>query len=327
MRHAIGTILRRLLPAALLLAAVPALAQSRFPERPVHIVVPVAAGGLGDQVARHVARQLSAEFGSPVVVENRPGASFILGTQAVARAAPDGHTLLLGTVTNIVLNGLLRRDMPYDAERDLTLLSVLMETPFVLAVHPRVPAATVAEFVALARRTGRVTYGSAGVGSANHLPGELLSLLAGVELTHVPFSGGAPSLTAALGGQVDAVFDTVPTALPHVAEGRLRPLGVTTRRRVSSLPDVPTIAESGFPGFESTSWIGLAAPAATPAPVADRLRAALAGVLRDDAFRARFEAAGMLVQAPRPAEETTAYVAAERERWGRVVRERHLSLD
>jgi tripartite-type tricarboxylate transporter receptor subunit TctC len=304
-----------------------ASAQPRFPDRPLHIIVPVAAGGLGDQAARQVGQRLAADLGQPVVVENRPGASFVIGTQAVARAAPDGHTLLLSTTTNLVLNGLLRRNMPYDAERDLTVLSVLMETPFVLVVNARMPVTTLQEYVAEARRTGRVTYSSAGVGSANHLPGELLSLMAGVEFTHVPYNGGAPSLTAAISGDVNSVYDTVPTALPFIADGRLRALGVTTSQRVTSLPDVPTIAEAGFPGFASASWIGISIPSATPAPIADRLKASLDGVLQDEAFRNRFLAAGMLIQPRRSLAETAAYVQADRDRWARVVRERRITVE
>jgi tripartite-type tricarboxylate transporter receptor subunit TctC len=322
MRRSAFTVTRRGLGAVALGMAMPALAQPRFPDRPLRIIVPVAAGGLGDQAARQVGQALAADLGQPVVVENRPGGAFVIGTQAVARAAPDGTTLLLSTTTNIVLNGLLRRDLPYDAERDLLVLSVLMETPFVLVVNSRVQARSLAEFVREARRTRQMTYSSAGVGSANHLPGEMLSLMAGVELTHVPYNGGAPALTAALGGQVHSTFDTVPTSLPHIASGQLRALGVTTTRRVTS-----TIAEAGYPGFASASWIGISVPSGTPAPIADRLRASLDGVLRDHAFRARFEAAGMLVQQPRTPEETARYLAEDRARWSRLVRERRIVVE
>ncbi len=307
--------------------AVPAAGQPAFPDRPIRIIVPVPPGGVGDQVARHVAQSMQTEFGQPVVVENRPGASLMLGTQFVARSAPDGHTLLLSTLSNIVLNGLLRSSMPYDAERDLTMLSILMETPFVLVVNPRVPATNLREFIAEARRTGQMTYSSSGVGTANHLPGEMLSLMSGVEFTHVAYGGGAPALTAVLSGDVTAVFDTVPTALPFLADGRLRAIGVSTSRRVSSLPEMPTLAEAGLPGFDSNTWIGIAAPAGLPVAVSDRLRRSLNGIITEGSLRARFEPQGMLIQAPMTAEQTARYLANEREKWGRVIRERRISLD
>ena len=329
MRRLIGTMLRGSLTllVALALEVVPAAAQTNFPDRPLRIIVPVPPGGVGDQVARHVAQFLQGDLGQPVVVENRPGASLMLGTQFVARSAPDGHTLLLSTLSNIVLNGLLRTNQLVDAERELTLLAILMETPFVLVVNPRVPASNLTEFVAEARRTGRMTYSSSGVGTANHLPGEMLSLMTGVEFTHVAYGGGAPALTAVIAGDVTAVFDTVPTALPFLADGRLRAIGVSTRRRVSSLPDVPTIAEAGLPGFDSNTWIGIAAPIGIPPAVAERLRRGLNGVLAEGSLRTRFEPQGMLIQEPKTAEQTARFVADEREKWGRVIRERRISLD
>ena len=305
----------------------PARAEAAFPDRPLRIVVPVPPGGVGDQVARHVAQGMGADLGVPVVVENRPGASLMLGTQYVARSAPDGHTLLLSTLSNIVLNPLLQARPIVDPERELTMLSVLMETPFVLVVNPRVPAHDVREFVEAARRGGRMTYSSSGVGTANHLPGELLSLMSGAEFTHVPYGGGAPALTAVLAGDVSAVFDTVPTALPYLADGRLRALGVSTARRLAALPAVPTIAEAGLPGFESSTWIGIAAPAATPPAVADRLRRGLDAVLTERGLRARFEPGGNIIRDPATAGETARFLAGEREKWGRVIRERRITLD
>ncbi|PZW44815.1 tripartite-type tricarboxylate transporter receptor subunit TctC [Humitalea rosea] len=325
-----GHLTRRGLTLAAIGLATPGLAhaEAAWPNHPLRLLVPVAPGGLTDLLGRTVAAKLEHILGQPVITENRGGASMIIGTQAAARASPDGYTLLIGSASSLVLNGLLRRQLPYNPQTDFTLLSVLVEVPFVLVVNPRLGINSLAEFIAYARaEPGRTTYGSAGVGTSTHLPGEMLGMMAEVELTHVPYAGNAPALTAVLSGDVTAVFDTVITSLPHLREGRLRALAVTTADRVAALPDVPTIAESGYPGYETASWIGVAAPAGLPAPVEARLRDALRQVLEDPQFRSRFAELGMVMQPTRDAATTARYFAADRARWAEVIGRRGLVLD
>lgn len=312
------------------MAARDAAAQPAWtPERPIRLVVPYAPGGTTDLLGRAIAERLSRELGgASVVVENRPGANTIIGTQAVAQAPADGHTLLMASGASMVLNPLLYRRLPYDADRDLAALSVAVETPLIVVVPPSLPARNLAEFVAHARtRPGGVNYASVGLGNPIQLAAELFRGAAGIEMTNIVYPGSAPSLTALLAGDVQVMFDVILTSLPMVRDGRLRALAVTTRERVPVLPDVPTVAEQGFPGYEATTWFGVAAPRGIPAPVAQRLRSALAVVQRDADFRARFNGLGLVVQPPRDEAAITALLAAERERWGGIIRARGIALD
>jgi tripartite-type tricarboxylate transporter receptor subunit TctC len=227
---------------------------------------------------------------------------------------------------SMVVNPLLMRRIPYDADRDLTLLSVAVETPLVMVVGPQVQARTPQEFAALARQRPQ-NVASVGVGNPIHLAAELFAIQAGVELTNVVYPGSAPALTAMLAGDVQVMFDVVLTSLPFVRDGRLRALGVTTRERLRVLPDVPTIAEAGFPGYEATTWFGVAAPRGLPEPVEARLRAGLASVQSDSGFRERFGGLGLVVQPPRDAAALQRLLAEERERWGNVIRQRGIALD
>ncbi|MCK8787282.1 tripartite tricarboxylate transporter substrate-binding protein [Roseomonas sp. NAR14] len=305
-----------------------AAAQPWQPERPLRLVVPYAPGGATDLLGRAIAERLGRELGQAVVVENRPGANTIVGTELVARAAPDGHTLLMASGASLVLNPLLYRRLPYDADRDLLALAIMVEAPLVMVVPPRLAASDVAEFVALARRAGDATnYATVGNGNPIQLAAELFRMAAGIDMTGVVYPGSAPALAALVAGDVQVMFDVVLTALPLVREGRLRALAVTTRGRLPALPDVPTVAESGFPGYEAGTWFGVAVPRATPAAAAERLRAALAAVQRDADFAARFDALGLLVQPPRDAAAIAAHLAAERTRWGGVIRARGIALD
>ncbi len=305
-----------------------AAAAQWVPERPLKLVVPYAPGGVTDQLGRAIAERLSRALGQVVVVENRPGANAMIGSQAVAQAAPDGHTLLMCSGASLVLNPLLYRRLPYDPDRDLTALAVMVETPLVMVVNPRLPVASVAEFVAYARQhADALNYASVGLGNPIQLAAELFRMAAGIAMTHVAYPGSAPALTALIAGDVQVMFDVVLTALPFIRDNRLRALAVTTRTRLPVLPDVPTIAESGYPDYEASTWFGVAVPRATPAPVAERLRAALAAVQQDADFRARFEALGLLMMPPRDAAEIAAHLAAERARWGAVIRARAITLD
>jgi tripartite-type tricarboxylate transporter receptor subunit TctC len=308
---------RSLIALPLAAIAVPALA---FPDRAVRLVVPFPAGGGADIVGRTFAELLAARLSQPVVVENRAGAGAIPGTEAVARAAPDGHTLLLGSTGPLAINPALQPNLPYAPARDFVAVGVLAFGPAVLVVNPA--ALDVADLPALLARAraepGRIEYASPGVGNIGHLMGEMLKRQAGIDLLHVPYRGAAPALNDVLGGRVPLLFDLVPSAVPHLRAGRLRALGVTGPARSALLPEVPTIAEQGLPGYAMTSWFLVVVPAATPAPALGALRAAFRAMLADPAARARLSALGL-----DPAtgdEDPVAFLAAELERWGEAVR-------
>jgi tripartite-type tricarboxylate transporter receptor subunit TctC len=306
--------------------ALPAAAQG-WPPRPPRLVVPYAPGGVTDILARATAAGLGAQLGQQVVVENRPGANTIIGAQAVAQAAPDGLTWLMASGASIVLNPMLYRQLPYDAARDLAVLGIIVETPLVMVVPPSLPVRSVAEFIAHAKaRPDAMNYASVGLGNPIQLAAELFAMGAGIGMTNVVYPGSAPSLLALASGDVQVMFDVIGTSLPQIREGRLRALAVTTRERLAVLPEVPTIAESGLPGYQAATWFGLAVPRATPEPVATRLRAALASVQQEPEFAKRFNELGLAVQAPRDAAAIEAYLAEERERWGAVIKAKNISL-
>ncbi|MBL6457640.1 tripartite tricarboxylate transporter substrate binding protein [Belnapia sp. T6] len=309
------------------LAALPAAAQPAWPPRPLRLIVPYAPGGVTDILARAVAAGLGSQLGTQVVVENRPGANTIIGTGAVAQAAPDGLTLLMASGASTVLNPLLYRQLPYDAARDLAVLGIVVETPLVMVVPPSLPVRSVAEFIAYAKaRPDAVNYASVGLGNPIQLAAELFAMGAGISMTNVVYPGSAPSLLALAAGDVQVMFDVIGTSLPQIRDGRLRALAVTTRARLPVLPDVPTIAESGLPGYQAATWFGLALPRATPEPVQARLRTALAAVQQDAEFAQRFSDLGLAIQPPREPAAIEAYLAEERERWGGVIRARGISL-
>lgn len=312
------------LPGAL---AAPTLrAQEVWPSRPLRLVVPYAPGGVTDQLGRFIAERLSRELGQAVVVESRAGANTIIGTQAVAQAAGDGLTLLMASGASMVLNPLLYRRLPYDADRDLTLLAAMVETPLLMVVPPTLPATDLREFVELARQR-RINAASVGIGNPIHLAAELFRSAAGIEMENVVYPGSAPALTALMAGDVQVMFDVILTALPLVQAGRLRALAVTTRGRVPVLPQVPSIAELGFPDYEATTWFGVAAPQSTPAPIKARLREALAVVQRDNAFQERFGGLGLLIQPVRDEAALTRMIATERRRWSQIIQARGIALD
>jgi tripartite-type tricarboxylate transporter receptor subunit TctC len=281
---------------------------------------------LASELARAIAELLARALGQPVLVENRAGANTIIGTQAVAQAAADGHTLLMASGASMVLNPLLYRRLPYDATRDLTTLAVMVETPLVMVVPATLPVRDVADFVAMARRQP-VNFASVGVGNPIHLAGELFRAAAGIEMQNVVYPGSAPALTALLAGDVQVIFDVVLTALPFILDGRLRALAVTTAARLPVLPDVPTIAESGFPGYEATTWFGVAAPRGLAPDVEARLRSALATVQADAGFQARFGALGLVMLPPAERQAIEAGLAREAARWGDVIRARGIVLE
>ncbi len=307
---------RSLLAAALALPA-PALAQA-FPTRPIRLICPFAAGGSADASARQLAEPLSAVLGQPVVVENRPGGGATLGAQMVARAAPDGHTLLYGTPGPQIVNPHLMRSVPYDPVRDFAPVSGYKRAPNLLAVHPSIPARNVAELVALAKaRPGTLTFASSGVGSSSHLAGEMLKFLGGVDITHVPYRGTGPAMTDLLAGTVSMALDTLSILLPPSRAGSLRALGVTTPQRSRLVPELPALAET-LPGFDAAPFNYIAATGGTPAPIVARLNQAIVGILNDPAYRARMEALGEEATPSSP-EELAATIAAESARWKQVI--------
>ena len=274
-----------------------------YPTRPVRLVVPYTAGGSSDFVGRLMAQKLSDGLGQPVTVDNRPGVAGITGTDIVAKSEPDGYTLALVGMTTHAANPALYKKLPYDPIKDFAPISVAIVSPLVLVVHPDVPAKNVRELIAHAKANpGKVNFGSAGVGNTLHLAGELFKSRAGIDIVHVPYKGASAALNDLLGGRVQMMIDLVQTPLAHIQAGKLRALGTTGTERLSLLPDVPTIAEQGLPGFQFATWIGIAAPAGTPKPIVDRLHAEMTKVLAMPDVQAAFGKQGMQV-APSPSPE------------------------
>jgi len=321
------TVLAMLVTAALGATTIGAARAQDFPTKPITIVVPFSAGGTTDILARIVANSLQAELKQPIVVDNRAGAAGNIGAQAVARAQPDGYTLLLGTVGTHAINGALYKKLGFDPVKDFAPLTRVANVPNVLVTNPEQPYKTVQELIAYAKANpGKVNFGSSGAGTSIHLSGELFKSMAGVDIQHVPYKGSAPALSDLLGNQIGIMFDNMPSSISHVRSGRLRPLAVTTAKRSPELPDVPTVAESGVPGYEATSWFGMFAPANTPAPVLARLHGALIKVLSDPAVRKRIGEQGAEPVTETP-EQFAAFIAAESKKWGEVVKQSGASAD
>jgi tripartite-type tricarboxylate transporter receptor subunit TctC len=312
---------RHLLRLAAGAAALPIVSGSAraqaYPSRPVRLIVGFPPGGGADTTARIIGPWLSQQLGQPLVIENRPGASSTLAAQAVVNSPPDGYTLLL--LGGSALMATLITIVPFDLQRDLAPVSGLTDNPMVLVAHPSVPAKTVAELIALAKaKPGTISMGSFGTGSASHLAGELFKMMAGVNLLHVPYRGGAPMVTDLVGGQVQVAFDVMVTSLPHIRSGGLRALAVAGSQRFDMLPDVPTIAET-LPGYEARTWIGICAPAGTPVEIIKRLNREINAGLATADIRARLSDVGTIPMILSAA-EFGAFVAAEAEKWTRVVK-------
>jgi tripartite-type tricarboxylate transporter receptor subunit TctC len=306
------------LPVLLAFCTAGALAQS-YPTRAIKLVVPSSPGGGTDIVARILGQKLSEQLGQQFVVENRAGAGTVIGNDAVAKSAPDGYTLLMGLST-LAINPSMYAKLPYDALRDFAPISQSVSACNILILHPSVPAKTVVELIALARaKPGSLTFGSAGMGTNPHLSGELFKSLARIDMVHVPFKGSGQSIISQVAGEIAANFPSVPTAMPYVKAGRLRGIGVTTLRRVEVLPDVPSIAEAGLPGYEATQWFGLLAPAGTPRPIIDRLYQESSRALRSADMKERMTAEGLEVVGGTP-EEFASYIRSETEKWTRVIK-------
>jgi tripartite-type tricarboxylate transporter receptor subunit TctC len=297
-----------------------------YPSRPIRLVVPFPPGGPTDVLTRIVAPRLAERLGQPVIVDNKPGASGMVGADAVAKAAPDGHTLLANASIHII-NPSLYPKQPYDAIADFAAVSNLADVPLVLAVNPKVPAGSVKELVALAKSAKTpLAFASAGNATSQHLSGEAFKAAAGIDMLHIPYKGSAPALTDLIGGQVQLMFDSMPSSMPFIKSGGIRPLAVTTSRRSSALPDVPALAEAGYPGFSISTWYGVWAPAGTPAAVVQRLSSEIAAIVRLPEVRSQFEKLGAEPVGNTPA-EFTAFTKAELVKWAGIVKQSGAKVD
>ncbi|MDO8248350.1 MAG: tripartite tricarboxylate transporter substrate binding protein [Rhodoferax sp.] len=312
---------------SILLAPGTVAAQAAFPNKPITIVVPFSAGGTTDILARIVGQALSTELGQPVIIDNRAGAGGNIGGQVAAKATADGHTLFMGTVGTHAINASLYKKMPFDPIKDFAPLTRVANVPNLLVANPAQPYKSVAELIAYAKANpGKVNFGSSGNGSSIHLSGELFNAMAKVQMVHVPYKGSAPAMTDLLGNQIGIMFDNLPSAIQHVRSGKLRPIAVTTAKRSPELPNVPTIAEAGVPGYEATSWFGLFAPAATPPAVISKLNTAIVKVLGQADIKKKIEEQGAEVYSETP-EQFAAFIQKEAVKWGKVVRDSGASVD
>jgi tripartite-type tricarboxylate transporter receptor subunit TctC len=309
------------------LAVKPAAAQAAYPSKPITIIVPFAAGGTTDILARVVGQALTKELGQSVVIDNRAGAGGNIGGQAAAKAAPDGYTLFMGTVGTHAINAALYKSMPFDPVKDFAPLTRVAMVPNLLVANPSQPFKTVKELIAYAKANpGKLNFGSSGNGSSIHLSGELFKAMAKVDMVHVPYKGSAPAVTDLLGNQIAIMFDNMPSAIQHVRSGRLRAIAVTTAKRSPELPDVPTIAEAGVPGYEATSWFGMFAPAATPPAVLAKLNTALVKVLAEPEVKKKIAEQGAEPYSEKPA-QFAEFIRKESVKWGKVVKDSGASID
>jgi len=304
------------------LALVAAVARAEsFPEKPVRFIVGFTPGGPSDIIARALGQKLSETWGQQVVIENRPGAGGNIAAEVAARSAPDGYTWLLGNNSILATNQSLYRTLPFDPQRDFAPVALVAIQPNILVVNPGVPATTVKELIALAKaRPGQLNYASSGAGAAAHLAAALFCSMAGVEMIHVPYKGAQPALTDVIAGQAQLMFATSASAIPYIKAGRLRALAVTTSRRSSGVPDLPTVSEAALPGFEAITWHGVVVPSATPEPLVERLNADIVQALRSRDLRERLESLGAEL-APGSPQDFANYIAREIPKWAKVVKD------
>ena len=300
---------------------------SAYPNKPIRFMLGFAPGGASDIVARIVGARLSDALGQPVVIDNRPAASGSAAAGMIARSPADGYTMLLAATSTMAVNPSMYRNLPYDSLKDFTYVANFVSMPNLLVVHPNVAAKSVLDVIALAKAEGRkLSYASAGIGSANHFTAEMFSYMAKIKMTHVPYKGGGPALIDVTGGQVPVMFATIVSGVPYVKAGRLRPLGVTSAERSPSMPDVPTIAEAGVPGYESTIWYGAVMPAGVPKPIVSRLSSEIDKILGAQDVKDRFNTLGANVFFMTP-ERFTEYVRAEIKKWNVVVKATGMRAD
>ena len=314
----------RLAGAAVLWIAAAAYAQE-WPTHTVRIVVAYPAGGAVDIVTRVLAEKLTTALGQPVIVDNKAGAGGLIGSDSVAKAAPDGYTLLMGTVSSHAIAPAVYRKMPYDAQTDFAPVSLVASTPYVITVNPAVPAKTLRELIAYAKANpDKLNFGSSGTGTTPHLAGELFNTMAGTRISHIPYKGSAPMLSDLLAGQVQVAFDN--TAIPSIKAGKLRGLAITGPVRLAAVADIPTAVEAGLPGYEAVGWMGLYAPRGTPGPLRAQLAAAVAKAAATPEFMAKMESLGFQAKTGTPA-ELDAYLKTEQTKWAKVVKDASVPLE
>jgi tripartite-type tricarboxylate transporter receptor subunit TctC len=309
-----------------LLAGLPALAGS-YPSQTIKMIVPYPAGGTTDLLGRMVADELQTGLGAATIVENKPGAGTTIGAEQVARAAPDGYTLLLATSTTLAINKALYNKLPYDPVKDFTPIALVAGVPFALIVNPQVPAKTLTEFIAYAKSKPGLAYGSAGNGSPQHLGAEMLKSAAGIDVRHVPYRGSVAAMLDVIAGHVAFMVVDLQPALPQIAAGKVRVLGVTTPRRVASASDIPTLAEGGLAGFELVAWQGVVGPAGLPRPIVDQLAAQIGKLVADPATRDKFKAMALEPLPPSTPDSFAIYVKTEIDRWAAIVKSSGAELE
>ena len=316
-----------LIGAAMLPMATPASAQApTYPDKPMRIVVPFPVGGIADTFGREIGRKLTEAWGQPVVIDNRTGAGGNIGADIVAKSPPDGYTLVMGNIGTHAVNLSLFPSMPFDTIKDFTPIVHVLDAEGLLVVNPSITATTVPELIALARsQPGKLSYGSGGVGTTSHLAGELFKSMTKVDIVHVPYKGNVPAITDLLGGQTSMAFATMPTVLPHVRAGKLRPLAVLGAVRSPALPDVPTVAES-VPGFEVSNWIGLFGPAGMPPAIVARLNAEVQKIMRSPEIQKRLETEGAKF-IPMTPEQFAMFQKAELSKWAKTIKDANLKID
>jgi tripartite-type tricarboxylate transporter receptor subunit TctC len=307
-------------------AAAPAAAQT-YPDRPVRLIAPFPAGGLADVLARAVGDEMSKTLGQPVIVENRAGAGGNAGADAVAKAAPDGFTLLMSSAGILTANPFLYSKLPFDPETAFIPVSNVADMSMLVVVNPKLDAKSLSDLVAFARANpNKLNFGSPGIGTTGHLGLAMLMHAAQAKITHVPYRGAAPAVTDLIAGQIDGVVDNPPTVLPHISGGRLRALAVAAKQRLPLLPDVPTAAEAGVPNYEASSWFGIVAPAGTPAPIVERLHKEIAAAVRTAAMKERFASTGARLIGDTPA-EFAARIKTERAMWGEIIKAANIKAE
>lgn len=297
-----------------------------FPNKPIHIIVTFTSGGAPDIIARLIGDRMSAEWGQSVIIDNKPGAGGNIGADFVAKSAPDGYNIVVGTVGTHSINGALYAKMPYDMVKDFSPITLLATTPNMLVVHNDVPAKNLKEFIELGKKEGKMSFASSGSGTSIHVSGELFKSVTGIEMTHIPYKGRASAIPDLLGGRVTMMFDNMPSSLPLVREGKLRALGVTSLKRAAAAPDIPTLAEAGLPGFEAVSWFAMFAPANTPKTIVTKLQLEIAKILKSPDISKRLLDLGLEPIGSTP-EELAAYQRSEIAKWAKVVKDSGAKLE
>lgn len=297
-----------------------------FPNKPIHIIVTFTSGGAPDIIARLIGERMSAEWGQSVIIDNKPGAGGNIGADFVAKSAPDGYNIVVGTVGTHSINGALYPKMPYDMIKDFSPITLLATTPNMLVVHNDVPAKNLKEFIELGKKEGKMSFASSGSGTSIHVSGELFKTATGIDMTHIPYKGRASAIPDLLGGRVTMMFDNMPSSLPLVREGKLRALGVTSLKRSPAAPEIPTLAEAGLPGFDAVSWFAMFAPANTPKTIVTKLQLEIAKILKSPDISKRLLDIGLEPIGSTP-EELAAYQRSEIAKWAKVVKDSGAKLE